>query len=147
MIESLRSKLLLCRYKQNPEALKNMQNAEFFNSFKEIVLTAERSLLYALGFQLDIRHPYYWSTTILKRLGSLPGNGQPGDGPWWREYSQRTVSRSVLHPRDVYYRFLKLDSDFMTSDSAVTAPLLKPLSDAEVIVLNQGRQSPVSGIR
>ena len=82
-----------CRYKDNPEALKNMQNVEFFNSFKEIVLTAERSLLYALGFQLDIRHPYYWSTTILNRLGSLPSTGQPWDGPWWQEYQQKTVSR------------------------------------------------------
>ncbi len=88
-----KANLLLCRYKDNPEALKNMQDVQFFNSFKEIVLTAERSLLYALGFQLDIRHPYYWSTTILKRLGNLPGTGQPWDGPWWQEYSQKTVSR------------------------------------------------------
>ncbi len=75
-----------------------MNNGEFFTSFKEIVLTAERSLLYALGFQMDIRHPYYWSTTILRRLGSLPKDGQPGDGPWWQEYAERTVSNGVLHP-------------------------------------------------
>ena len=75
-----------------------MQSVDFFNSFKEIVLTAERSLLYALGFQLDIRHPYYWSTTILKRLASLPGDGQPGDGPWWQAYADKTVRGSTLHP-------------------------------------------------
>ena len=73
-----------------------MQNVEFFTHFKEIVLTAERSLLYALGFQMDIRHPYYWSTTILRRLGNLPGDGQPGTGPWWQEYFQKTVTCSTV---------------------------------------------------
>ena len=98
------------RYKDNPEALKNMQDVQFFNNFKEIVLTAERSLLYALGFQRDIGHPYYWSTTILRRLGSLPGDGQQsGDGPWWQTYDQKTVSSTVCRMLD--------DSSTPTTDS------------------------------
>ena len=63
-----------------------MSDATFFNQFREIVLTAERSLLYALGFQLDIGHPYYWTSTILKRLSAIPGVGED-----WARYSKRTV--------------------------------------------------------
>ena len=63
-----------------------MSDATFFNQFREIVLTAERSLLYALGFQLDIGHPYYWTSTILKRLSAIPSVGED-----WARYSKRTV--------------------------------------------------------
>ena len=65
-----------------------MKEARFFAHFREVVLTAERSLLYALGFQLGIHHPYYWITSILTRLSKLPGE----DGQWWAAYSTRTVS-------------------------------------------------------
>ena len=65
-----------------------MREALFFAHFREVVLTAERSLLYALGFQLGIHHPYYWITSILSRLSKLPGE----DGAWWAAYSTRTVS-------------------------------------------------------
>ena len=77
-----------CRYSDNAEALQNMKEAMFFARFREVVLTAERSLLYALGFQLGIHHPYYWITSILSRLSKLPGE----DGEWWAAYSTRTVS-------------------------------------------------------
>lgn len=77
-----------CRYSDNAEALRNMKEALFFAHFREVVLTAERSLLYALGFQLGIHHPYYWITSILSRLSKLPGE----DGEWWAAYSTRTVS-------------------------------------------------------
>ncbi len=80
----------LRRYKQNLEALKNMSDTAFFNQFREIVLTAERSLLYALGFQLDIGHPYYWTSTILKRLSAVPSVGED-----WERYSKRTVRGCV----------------------------------------------------
>ena len=79
---------VLCRYSDNAEALQNMKEALFFAHFREVVLTAERSLLYALGFQLGIHHPYYWITSILTRLSKLPGE----DGQWWAAYSTRTVS-------------------------------------------------------
>ena len=79
---------VFCRYSDNAEALQNMKEALFFAHFREVVLTAERSLLYALGFQLGIHHPYYWITSILSRLSKLPGE----DGEWWAAYSTRTVS-------------------------------------------------------
>ena len=79
---------VFCRYSDNAEALQNMREAQFFARFREVVLTAERSLLYALGFQLGIHHPYYWITSILSRLSKLPGE----DGEWWAAYSARTVS-------------------------------------------------------
>lgn len=80
-------RLLAHRYNNNAEALKNMGEVTFFNHFKEIVLTAERALLYTLGFQLGVQHPYYWMRTITKRLAELPGDGQ-----FWKEFESKTVS-------------------------------------------------------
>ncbi len=59
----------------------------FHDELREGVLTAERALLYALGFQLNIDHPHYFATHVVAELGRAGG----GVGAFWAAFSAKHV--------------------------------------------------------
>ncbi|KAK9812398.1 hypothetical protein WJX73_007715 [Symbiochloris irregularis] len=73
------------RFKQSKNSeYQRIKDPEFFQYIREQVLSAERSMLYALGFSLKIRHP---NTTILHTwdLGKRHADPEMSEF-WWRTY-------------------------------------------------------------
>ncbi len=78
---------MLFRYFNSPAVLKTMKDPEIASAMKEAILTAERALLYALGFQFTIDHPQVFIRDTLDRFSALPDP----EGEYWRHFKKEKV--------------------------------------------------------
>lgn len=72
------------RCKRDPQARNKLKDQVFFDKLREQVLFAETMVLYAMGFDLNVRHPYNDVIKYLKELRFL----QPSPEPHHRNMSQ-----------------------------------------------------------
>jgi hypothetical protein len=87
--------VLLCRYSSNQDAMRRVRDRKMFEILRESVLTAERALLYALGFQFRIDHPHGFIRDTVDRFMKMPDPV----GSFWRKFMQKehmVSSSSVL---------------------------------------------------
>ncbi len=81
-------KLCHCgRYKKDAQMLGQLSEPAFHEELRESVLTAERALLYALGFQLNIDHPHYFATHVVSELARIGG----AVGDFWAAFGAKHV--------------------------------------------------------
>jgi hypothetical protein len=79
---------LLFRYNNNPEVLKTAREPHIVATLREAILTAERALLYALGFQFSIDHPQVFIRDTLDRFSAMPDPV----GKFWTEFKGKAAT-------------------------------------------------------
>lgn len=65
------------RYKNNEQYRARLKDPNFLEEFREQVLTAERAVLYAVGFNFNVEQPHSYSIKLLQQLNVL-GLAPPG---------------------------------------------------------------------
>ncbi|CAL8471347.1 g10889 [Coccomyxa elongata] len=80
------------RYNNSPEALKSLKDPQVADTLRESILTAERALLYALGFQFSIDHPQVFIRDTLDRFSAMP---EPV-GSFWRNFRGNAATISLM---------------------------------------------------
>ena len=76
------------RYKNDQKVMGQLAEPSYHEELRESVLTAERALLYGLGFQLNIDHPHYFA---IKVVAELARQGGPV-GAFWADFSGKHVT-------------------------------------------------------
>lgn len=79
---------VLSRYKNDQKVMGQLAEPSYHEELRESVLTAERALLYGLGFQLNIDHPHYFA---IKVVAELARQGGPV-GAFWADFSGKHVT-------------------------------------------------------
>ncbi|KAK9826444.1 hypothetical protein WJX81_006580 [Elliptochloris bilobata] len=80
--------IFMYRYKDDKKTLGLLSEPKYHEELRESVLTAERALLYALGFQLNIEHPHYFAMRVINDLARQDG----AVGVFWRDYMAKHVN-------------------------------------------------------
>lgn len=68
------------RYKNNEQYRARLKDTKFLEEFREQVLTAERAILYAVGFDFNVEQPHNFSIALLKQMNVLSSSGHSGAG-------------------------------------------------------------------